>query len=35
VGQGKDFTLFAKIDGKVAFERYGRSRQKVSVHAAE
>ena len=35
VGQGKDFTLFAKIDGKVVFERYGRSRQKVSVHAAE
>jgi len=35
VGQGKVFTLFAKIDVKVAFERYGRSRQKVSVHAAE
>jgi large subunit ribosomal protein L27 len=35
VGLGKDFTLFAKIDGVVAFERKGRTRQKVSVHAAE
>jgi large subunit ribosomal protein L27 len=35
VGLGKDFTLFAKIDGVVAFERQGRSRQKVSVHASE
>jgi large subunit ribosomal protein L27 len=33
VGLGKDFTLFAKIDGTVAFERQGRSRQKVSVYA--
>jgi large subunit ribosomal protein L27 len=35
VGLGKDFTLFAKIDGTVAFERQGRSRQKVSVYAPE
>lgn len=35
VGMGKDYTLFAKIDGVVAFERLGRSRQKVSVYAAE
>jgi large subunit ribosomal protein L27 len=35
VGLGKDYTLFAKIDGVVAFERLGRSRQKVSVYAAE
>lgn len=35
VGLGKDFTLFAKIDGVVAFERQGRSRQKVSVYAPE
>ncbi|MCF8024702.1 MAG: 50S ribosomal protein L27 [Desulfobacteraceae bacterium] len=34
VGVGKDYTLFAKIDGTVAFERLGRSRKKVSVHAA-
>jgi large subunit ribosomal protein L27 len=33
VGIGKDFTIFAKIDGIVAYERHGRSRKKVSVHA--
>jgi large subunit ribosomal protein L27 len=33
VGLGKDYTLFAKIDGVVAYERQGRSRQKVSVYA--
>ena len=33
VGIGKDYTLFAKIDGIVAYERVGRSRKKVSVHA--
>ncbi len=32
VGIGKDYTLFAKIDGLVAYERLGRSRKKVSVH---
>ena len=32
VGIGKDYTLFAKIDGTVAFERQGRSRKKVSVY---
>ena len=34
VGMGKDYTLFAKIDGTVSFERLGRSRKKVSVHPA-
>lgn len=34
VGMGKDYTLFAKINGIVAFERVGRSRKKVSVYAA-
>jgi large subunit ribosomal protein L27 len=34
VGIGKDFTIFAKIDGVVTFERLGRSRKKVSVYAA-
>ena len=34
VGMGKDYTLYAKIDGIVAFERLGRSRKKVSVYAA-
>jgi large subunit ribosomal protein L27 len=33
VGIGKDFTIFAKIDGIVAYEREGRSRKKVSVYA--
>jgi large subunit ribosomal protein L27 len=33
VGIGKDYTIFAKIDGTVAFERLGRDRKKVSVYA--
>ncbi len=33
VGMGKDYTLFAKIDGRVSYERQGRSRKKVSVYA--
>jgi len=32
VGLGRDYTLFAKIDGLVAYERMGRSRKKVSVY---
>ncbi len=34
VGMGKDYTLFAKIDGIVAFERLDRERKKVSVYPA-
>lgn len=34
VGMGNDYTLFAKIDGIVTYEREGRSRKKVSVHEA-
>ena len=34
VGVGKDYTLFAKIDGVVTYERKGRSGKKVSVYAA-
>jgi len=34
VGLGRDYTIFAKIDGIVAFERLGRDRKKVSVYAA-
>ncbi|MDY0163679.1 50S ribosomal protein L27 [Desulfobotulus sp.] len=34
VGMGKDYTLFAKVDGRVTFERYGRDRKKVSVYQA-
>jgi large subunit ribosomal protein L27 len=33
VGIGKDYTLFAKIDGIVTFERLGKFRKKVSVYA--
>ncbi|MGD8314583.1 MAG: 50S ribosomal protein L27 [Syntrophobacterales bacterium] len=33
VGMGRDYTLFAKIDGVVHFERKGKSRQKISVYA--
>jgi large subunit ribosomal protein L27 len=31
VGRGKDDTLFALIDGKVEFARYGRTRKRVHV----
>ncbi|WP_020587076.1 50S ribosomal protein L27 [Desulfobacter curvatus] len=34
VGMGKDYTIFAKIDGVVTFERKGRDRKKVSVYDA-
>lgn len=34
VGLGKDYTLFAKVDGVVTYERLGRKRKKVSVYAA-
>ncbi len=33
VGVGKDYTLFAKVDGVVTYERLGRDRKKVSVYA--
>ncbi|MGB9500189.1 MAG: 50S ribosomal protein L27 [Dissulfuribacterales bacterium] len=33
VGMGKDFTLFAKVDGVVTYERLGKSRKKVSVYS--
>ncbi len=32
VGVGGDDTLFAKIDGKVAYERCGRDKKRVSVY---
>ena len=31
VGRGTDDTLFALVDGKVAFERVGKDRKKVSI----
>lgn len=35
VGIGKDDTLYAKISGKVAFERKGRYDRQISVYAVE
>lgn len=34
VGMGRDYTLFAKSDGVVKYERMGKKRKKVSVVAA-
>ncbi len=34
VGLGRDYTIFATIDGYVKFERMDRKRKKVSVIAA-
>ncbi len=31
VGKGKDDTLFALTDGRVAFERWGKDRKRVSI----
>ncbi|MBW2186256.1 MAG: 50S ribosomal protein L27 [Desulfuromonadales bacterium C00003068] len=33
VGCGKDYTLFALIDGVVKFERKDKKRQKISIYA--
>ena len=35
VGIGSDDTLFAKISGKVAFERAGRYNRQISVYPVE
>jgi large subunit ribosomal protein L27 len=34
VGLGRDYTLFALVDGIVKYERKDRKRKKVSVYAA-
>lgn len=34
VGCGKDYTLYALVDGVVTFERKDKERKKVSVYAA-
>ncbi len=31
VGMGRDYTLFALIDGVVQFQRHGKDRKKVSI----
>ena len=33
VGMGKDYTLFARIDGIVKYETKGGEKKQVSVHA--
>ena len=35
VGIGSDDTLFAKVSGKVRFERMGQDRKRVSVYAEQ
>jgi large subunit ribosomal protein L27 len=35
VGVGRDYTLFAKIDGIVTFERFDKYRKKVSVYVGK
>ena len=36
VGMGKDFTLFAKVDGVVKYEKYTRKRRVLTrVHVVE
>ncbi|MBQ7705576.1 MAG: 50S ribosomal protein L27 [Selenomonadaceae bacterium] len=35
VGRGNDDTLYAKIAGKVAFERKGKYQRKISVYAVD
>ena len=32
VGCGRDYTLFAKIDGVVTFEDFGKNRKRVAVY---
>ena len=32
VGCGRDYTLFAKIDGVVTYEEFGRGRKRVSIY---
>jgi large subunit ribosomal protein L27 len=35
VGMGRDYTLFAKIDGIVKYERKDRSRKRVAILPAD
>lgn len=35
VGTGKDYTLWARIDGVVKFERQGRNRKRIAVYPAD
>ena len=33
VGLGKDYTIFSRIDGIVTFERFAKTKKRVSVYA--
>jgi len=35
VGVGRDWTLFAKVDGVVKYSRYGKDRTRVSIEPLE
>ncbi len=35
VGLGRDYTLYAKVDGVVTYEDFGRKRKRVSVYPDE
>ncbi len=32
VGCGRDYTLFAKVDGVVTFEDFGKNKKRVSIY---
>lgn len=34
VGMGRDYTLFALVDGIIRYERFGKDRRRVSVEPA-
>jgi large subunit ribosomal protein L27 len=34
VGCGRDYTLFAMVDGVVAYEDFGKDKKRVSVYSA-
>ncbi len=35
VGLGRDYTLFAKVDGVVTYEDFGRKKKRVSVYPVD
>jgi large subunit ribosomal protein L27 len=35
VGLGRDYTLFAMVDGVVKYEEFGRNRKRVSIYPVE
>ena len=35
VGMGKDYTIYAKVEGRVKFERKGRDKRQISVYPVE